>query len=413
MFLSICGLNHRTASLIDREPFQITRAELAETTRQYKEFTGAEEAAVIATCNRVEFYRVVKAKNNHYEELIRFYQSRGIADASILRDICYSRQGTTCARHLFRVASGLDSLVLGEDQILHQVKEAYSAACAVGGPGQILHKLFHLSFQIAKNIRNETNIANGPRNVPGAAWELLVKRKGGEFPRQALIVGVNHIAEILLEHLTRREIPAIVANRSLGNAQKLAEEYGAKAVSLEEIPGVLPQVDAVFCAASAQNFLIGSGDVKPPDRSANPLYLVDLSVPRNVDPALGQIPGVHILDLQDLKRYLELSANDRNQEVPKAEELIERQVSAYSLWRNKTLKQEKLLEVREALNALRQQELDKAKVSFRKSDAKALEAFSQIIMRDFLRLAPYLLEEDEGSMGGLTGNGEEDKMTNI
>jgi len=404
MFLSICGFNHRTASLIDREPFQISRAELAETTRQYKEFTGAEETAVISTCNRVEFYRVVKVKNNHYEELIRFYQDRGIPDASILRHICYSRQGTTCARHLFRVASGLDSLVLGEDQILHQVKEAYSAACAVGGPGQILHKLFHLAFQIAKTIRNETNFAEGPRNVPGAAWELLIKRMEGCYPNKALVVGVNNISEIILDHLARRNIPAVIANRSPENAQKLAAEYRAKVIPLQAIPQTLAEVDAVFCAAAAgQNYLIGKDDIFPGGRSHKPLFMVDLAVPRNIDPAAGEIAGVQIIDLQDLKRHLELSANSRNQEIPKAEELIERQVTAYSLWRSKTLKQEKFLKMRESLNQLRQNELEKARISFRKSDFKALEAFSQTIMRDFLRFAPYLMNEDEVAWKELIG----------
>lgn len=404
MYLSICGFNHKTASLQDREYFQIPRSELAETTAAYKNFTGADEAAIAATCNRVEFYRVVKQKNNHYEELVRFYQSRSVEQAPLLRDICYSRQGTTAARHLFRVASGLDSLVLGEDQILHQVKEAYSAACAVNGPGKILHKLFHMAFQIAKQVRSETDISTGPRNIPGAALELLLQKIEGKLPRQAMVIGVNHMTEIFLEHLTKRNIPAILVNRTLLNAQEIAQSFGIPAYPLEEIPNLLAQCSAVFTTAASQNYLVVKEHLGKEDRSQDPLYFIDIAVPRNVDPELGKIPGVTLLDLQDLKRHLDANTARRSRDIPTAEELIERQVSAYSLWRSKTLSQEKLIKLKEALDAARQRELDKIYISFRKSDIKTLNAFSLNIMREFLKYAPYLLNEDETPLEGMDFN---------
>ena len=401
MYLSVCGFNHKTANLQDREPFQISRSELAETVREYREFTGAEECAIAATCNRVEFYRVIQQKNNHYEELIRFYQHRGVKNAAVLRDICYSRQGTTCARHLFRVASGLDSLVLGEDQILHQVKQAYSAACAVGGPGQILHKIFHLSFQIAKAVCSETNIASGPRNVPGAAMELLALRMQNAPITNALVIGVNNMTEIILEILTQRNIPRTLANRTLYHAQKMAGGYGAEAASLEDISGLLHDTDVVFTAASTPEYIIKAEHLPQRNLAESPLYIVDIAVPRNVDPALNQVEGVKLLDLQDLKRHLDVTATKRSEDIPQAEEMIERQVSAYSLWRTKILRQEKLLKLKEALNHVRLQEMDKVKVSFRKSDYKALDAFSSTVMREFLRLAPCLMDEDETPLEGM------------
>ncbi len=408
MYLSVCGFNHKTANLQDREPFQIPRSELAETVRSYIEFTGVKEAAIVATCNRVEFYRVVEVKNNHYEELIRFYQSRGLNNVDILRDICYSRQGTTAARHLFRVASGLDSLVLGEDQIFHQVKEAYSSACAVGGPGQILHKLFHMSFQVAKRIRSETNIASGPRSVPGAAIELLLKRMDDAIPRKSVIIGVNNMSEILLENLYRRNIALTLANRTLYHAQKMAGGYGAEYASLEDIPSLINQVDALFTVASAKEYIIKPEHLQGIDRRKNPLYMVDIAVPRNIDPEIGGIPGIKLLDLQDLKRHLDVTASKRSQDIPMAEEMIEQQVSSYSLWRTKTLSQEKLIKLREAMNHTRILELNKFKKSFRKSDYKALEAFSGVIMREFLRYAPYLLDKDETPLESMEFNEEQE-----
>lgn len=394
MFLSVCGFNHKTANLQEREPFQIPRAELTEVVSQYKRLTGAEEAVVVSTCNRVEFYRVLAHKSNQYEEIIRLFNQRGIEDASILRDICYCHQGTTAARHLFRVTAGLDSLVLGEDQVLHQVKEAYSSACAVNGPGKFLHKVFHLAFQIAKSIRSETGISSGSRNIPSAALELLHKKMNGAAPEKALVCGVNKLTEIVLEHLTRRRIPTILANRTLYHAQKMAGGYGAEPAPLEGINELLKRVDVVITAAAGSDYLISPAHLGGISKEGKKLYIVDISVPRNVDPEVGNHPGVRLLDLQDLKRHLDVTASRRNEEIPLAEEMIEEQVTAFSGWRAKVMKQENLLKLREALNHVRKAELEKFKESFRKGDYKALEAFSGSIMREFLRMAPYLLDEN-------------------
>ena len=395
MYLSVCGFNHKSANLQDREPFQIPRGEIANAAAEYKRVSGAEEAAVVSTCNRVEFYRVLSRKSNQYEELIEFYRSRGIEDASILRDICYSRQGTTAARHLFRVVSGLDSLVLGEDQVINQVKEAYSASCAAGGPGKILHKLFHLSFQVSKRVRSETRISSGPRNIPGAALELLNKKMEGAPMGRAMVVGVNQLAEILLEHLTRRKIPTILANRTLYHAEKMAGGYGAQPAPLEQISELLPETDVVFTVASADGFILKPEHFSGISNRKTRLFIFDLAVPRNVDPAVGSFAEAALLDLQDLKRHLDVTASRRRRDIPRAEEIIEEQVNLYSLWKTKTLGSEKLLLFREAMNRARTIELEKYREGFRQGDLKALDAFSVSIMREFMRCATHLLDEED------------------
>jgi len=395
MYLSVCGFNHKSANLHDREIFQFQRTELPEITASYKQFCDVQETVVIATCNRVEFYRVIENKNNHYEELIRFYKNRGIKNASLLRDICYCFQGTTAARHLFRVTSGLDSLVLGEDQVIRQVKDAYSSSCAVNGPGAILHKLFHLAFQIAKRIRNETMIASGPQNIPGAALELLSKRMDGAPIGKAMICGVNNLSEILLEHLTRRKIPTILANRTFYHAQKMAGGYGAIPVDLDEAFNLLNEVDVVFTVTASRDYIFKYKSLKKLNLKNKNLYFVDIAVPRNVDPGTGKIPGIKILDLQDLKRYLDVSQERRMEGIPEAEELIEEQVSTYSIWRTKISQLDKIEELRGVLNSVRLTELEKIQDSFRKGDYRALEAFSGTIMKEFLRLIPYLLDDQD------------------
>ena len=395
MKFSVCGFNHKTANLHDRERFQLGRASLTDAVSQYKELVGCEEAVIVATCNRVEFYRVMDFKSNHYQELIEFYRASGVENLDVLRDICYCRQGTTAARQLFRVAAGLDSLVLGEDQVLYQVKDAYSAACAVGGPGKILHKVFHLAFQAGKRVRNETNIASGPRSIPSAAMELLHKKMKDEPLVKALIIGVNNMTEIILENLTKKSIPVILANRTLYHAEKMAGGYGAEPAHLSDLKELIPQVNVIFTVASADEYIVNPYHVQNIAKSNRTLFIVDIAVPRNVNPETANIEGIKLLDLQDLKRHLDVTQAWRNADIPRAEALIEEQVSAYSLWRSKMESQAKLMQLRQALNDARINELEKVKSAFRKGDLKALEAFSSSIMREFLRLAPYLLDEND------------------
>jgi glutamyl-tRNA reductase len=393
MFLSVCGFNHKSANLQERERFQLSRAELSEALSLYQALSGAEESAIIATCNRVEFYRVSARKANHYEEVIRFFDRLGAEDPAQLQEICYCHQGTTAARHLFRVASGLDSMVLGEDQVLHQVKEAYSIACAVGGPGKYLHKLFHLAFQTSKRVRSETKIATGPRSIPSSAYQLLLQKMRWRPIERALVVGVNEIANILLDNLNRNRIPAVIANRTLHHAQKLAETYNAEAASLDKIPSLLSQVNVVFTTTASCDYLITPEHIAP-HSAESPLFIIDLAVPRNVSPEVALLVNIKLLDLDDLEKFLSATDANRHEDIPLAESIVEEMVQTFSLWRTKIQRQEKLLQLKSALNQTRMEELEKIKLAFRKSDYKVLEAFSKNMVRELLRVAPGWWEEE-------------------
>jgi glutamyl-tRNA reductase len=258
-----------------------------------------------------------------------------------------------------------------------------------------LHKIFHLSFQVSKKIRSQTCIAAGPRNIPSAAINMLDRKSGGVKMSKVLICGVNELTEILLKYLNRRGTTIILANRSLYQAQKLASGYEAKAVSLDAIDYWLSRVDAVFTATASTEYIITAKQLEKVRNKKEKLYLVDIAVPRNIDPEADKLPGVKLLDLQDLKKYLELSNSIRQEEVAKAEAMIEEQVNLYSLWRTKIMKQDKLLSLKQIINQTRKSELEKIKDRFRKGDLKALEAYSKAMTREFLRLAPYLWDEFE------------------
>ncbi|HHE46473.1 MAG TPA: glutamyl-tRNA reductase, partial [Bacteroidetes bacterium] len=216
MPLTCCGINHRTGSLADREPFQLQRGELAQATLDFKRISGVEELVVLATCNRVEFYCRGAEKPDPRNSIIEFFRRRGVGQPERLRQHWFFRQGTSVARHLFKVASGLDSPLLGEYQVLGQVRDAYSLGCSVSGPGKFLHKLFHHAFQIAKRVHSETGIGAGVQGLAGASLELVRKRFDGELAgRRALIVGVNSSTEMLLSRLVREGVDVTVANRTV------------------------------------------------------------------------------------------------------------------------------------------------------------------------------------------------------
>ncbi|TKJ40780.1 glutamyl-tRNA reductase [candidate division LCP-89 bacterium B3_LCP] len=397
MGLSVCGFSHKTASLEDREIFQLGRSELPEACAAYREIAQCEETVVVATCNRVEFYQFTRDKTDHLKAVIEFYKSRGISEVDKLREISYCHHKTTTARHIFRVSAGLESMVLGEDQVFHQLKEAYSAACSVDGPGKILHKLFHLAFQVGKQIRAETNVGSGPRSVPGAALEMLRNRMDGGTPRAALVIGVNEMTEIILDGLARWGIPTYLANRTADKANKLAAPFKAKTLTLDNITSVIGEVDAVFSATSAPGIIVKEEYFDDLDGDNVPVYLIDLAIPRDIDPALGDLPGMVILDLQDMKRFLDHIEQVRAEDVPLAEKMIEEQVSAYSIWRTKLKQETLLLEVHRDLNKMRKVELERFKDGFRLSEHRALDAFSQSLVKNFMRILPEVLEVDETS----------------
>ncbi|MFH1863192.1 MAG: glutamyl-tRNA reductase [bacterium] len=406
MGLSLCGFNHKSAKLEERELFQLSRTELSEATRLYKEFSGCAEAVVVATCNRVEFYQFTPDKMNHLQAVIEFYKRRGILQYEKLQEICYVRQKTTVARHLFRVAAGLDSMVLGEDQVFHQLKEAYSAACAVGGPGKYLHKVFHLAFQAGKKVRAETRLGSGPRSIPGAALEMLRMQLPESPPRAALVCGVNEITEILLDGLKRWGTPIYLANRSLDKGEKLAAAFGGKAIPLDGIPEIIPRVDVICSASAAPELLITKRHLRDLSGLASPLYLLDLAIPRDIEPSLGDVPGIHLYDLDDVQRYLEHAEHQRALDVPRAEAIIEAQVSDYSIWRTKERRQEKLLRMHHELNRMRREELERYKEGFHLSEYRALEAFSQALVRNFMRLLPEVWADEEATGRRSEGSGE-------
>ena len=396
MVLTVFGISHRTATLTEREPFQIARRELGEAVLQYRRIAGVDETVILATCNRIEFYRAHSQKGDHGREVVAFYRGRGVERPGRILDFAYRHVGAGAARHLFRVASGMDSLILGEEQVRGQLKDAYSSACAFGGPGKVLHKLFHHAFRVSKQIKTETALGGGIRSIPGAAAELLLADPPDD-PR-ALVIGADETAAVVLEALARRSIPSVVGNRTLYAAEKLAEDYGAKAVSLERLRKPISEVNLIFSATGSKETvltpeLVGS-------RDSHSLVIADLAIPRDVDPAVGEIEGVKLIDLQDLKHHLLRTEQQRSDELPRAQDLIERQVDGFLEWLHSRSFTGGVEAVKQEMHQAASEELNRFLPGFHKSESKALEAFSHSLLKRFLKIARRHFDPDGASHNG-------------
>ncbi len=387
MVLSVFGINHKTATLSEREPFQLTRRELGEAVLQLKRLSEVEEVAIVATCNRVEFYRVHPTKGRHGKEIVEFYRNRGIANPEVVLDFSYRHIGAGAARHLFRVISGMDSLVVGEEQIRGQVKDAYSQACAFGGPGKVLHKLFHHGFRVSKRIKSETELGTGARSVPGAAVELLLEKL--PQPEHILVIGANETTEAVLTTLTRKGLRATLVNRTEYVARKMAASFGSEVGEWEELSNLLQNADVVFTATGAPGYVVKNEMITGRER---PLFMADLAVPRDIDPAVAEIDKCHVFDLQDLKHELEQTAERRCSKLPDAQEIVEQQVAEFLEWMRAQTFAGGIEALKEDLHAAADDELERFKGSFHKKEYKALDAYGHALIKRFLKLAKVHFE---------------------
>ena len=384
MSLVCCGISHRTSTIAERERLQIPRSQIGAATAQFKQLAAADEALILATCHRIEFYCRMREKGDPRAAISRFYRERGLPDVIPDDRRWFIRQESSVARHLFKVAAGLDSPLLGEHQIIGQVKAAYSAACGVGGPGKLLHKLFHFAFKTAKRIRSETDIGAGAQGLAGAVVDLMRSAHRENLSGlKACLVGVNETTAMLLQRLARDRVTVTLLNRTLFKAEKMAHPFNVRAASFGELDAVLNDVDLLVSATAAPDFIVRPVHLatRPKDR---PLLIIDLAVPRDVDPAVRDSGAVTLWDLDDIKHRLERSEQARAAELPLALQMVEEGVSEFEQWRisdaaagNGALR--RLVELdRRAL-------LEQFRNDFRAGDLKALDAFSHSLSRQFLR----------------------------
>jgi glutamyl-tRNA reductase len=332
MSLIALGVNHQTCPVAVRERLSVGRDEVAAALSGLKS-TGLAEAAVISTCNRTEILATgpIEAVATVRDWLAR----RGGLDRPRLDDFLYEHRDGDAARHLFRVASGLDSMVLGEPQILGQVKEAYQLARAAGALGGPLERLFQNAFAVAKRVRTETRIGANPVSVAFAAVRLAQRVYADLSTVSVLLVGAGDTIELAARHLAESGVRRmVVANRTLKNAETLAERFAARAIGLADLGTALPEADIVITSTASREPIVRRAalDTAIRQRRHRPMLVIDLGVPRDVEPDAAEIEDVFLYAIDDLARVIEDNLRSRREAAREAEAIIDLSVEHFLAW---------------------------------------------------------------------------------
>lgn len=322
----VVGLNHRTAPVEARERLAVPPDGLEDAVRAVLSLDGVREAVVVATCNRVELYATGDEADAVASALRLHLLARGGGGVSL-----YEHRGEDAVRHAFRVCSSLDSLVVGEPQILGQVKEAVAAARAAGALRGRLGRVMARAFQTAKRVRTDTGIAAGQVSVASVAVDLARGIFGDLVGRKVLVVGAGKMALGAARTLARAGASLLIANRSFDRAEALAREYGATAHPLTDLGMLLQHADVVVCSTGASGYLLTRHDVATAmkARRGRGLFLIDIAVPRNVEPAAGDLDSVFLYNVDDLERAVAEGGHGRSAASTEAERLITEELSAF------------------------------------------------------------------------------------
>ncbi len=384
--LVVCGINHATATLSEREPFQITRQDLIPALKELESIRGVRESLVLSTCNRFEAYMVLDAHEEPFTVLRDFFiRLKGI-DPKPLRSLFYVRHESTAVRHLFRVIGGLDSMVLGEYQIKNQVKEAYSAACSVKAPGKVLHRLFHAAFRTGKSVQTHTGLGAGRMSVAGMAVGIVEERLSPDDT--VLLIGANENIRIVADRLKSAGFERFVfVNRTSYKARKLASRYGGEGSGLDELSDALKEgVGALVSCTSAPGFIVTAEQLEALAADNRcPGLLIDMAVPRDIErPETSSFPA-ELIDLEDLKACRKNGEQIREQELPRAESIVEDKVSTFQSWMENAFDEGTGALIKE-YDRIRLARLKDALASFEAKDRDVLERFSRDLMQDFLKV---------------------------
>jgi glutamyl-tRNA reductase len=387
LHLIALGINHQTAPVALRESVAVSDPALPAALTRLSALPAVQEAVLLSTCNRTEVYALVAPTHADPEEPLIHYLStlQGERHHSLDGHLYCYRDGAA-ARHVMEVAAGIDSMILGEYQIMAQVKSAYAAAHSQSATGPVLNTLFQMALSCGKRVRSETEISRGAFSVGAAAVELAVQIFGDSLAsRTVLVLGAGKMSELTARHLQAKGSPAVlVANRSFDRAGELARQLGdtARAMRFDDLPEALVTSDIVICSTAAPHpVLTRETAVKAMRARRNrALFLIDIAVPRDVESSVGDLENVYLFNIDDLNRVVEQAQKERTGEVAKARQIIEQYVGDYLAWRRSLEVTPLIVAVREKLDAVRLEEMAKLRARashLSERDLRSLEASLQ------------------------------------
>lgn len=412
MSLAVVGVSHRTAPIEVRERFAFGRAEMAPALVGLTG-AGASEAVLLSTCNRTEAYLALPDGSDGVDDARRLLAARLGPDAERAAAHLYVHRDRAAVEHLFRVTAGLDSMIPGEPQIQGQAKEAYAVAREVTGDagpvvGPALNRLFQSAFAVAGRVRAETGLGRGAASVPSAAVELAKKIFGSLKGRRALVLGAGEMSEVTLECLRGEGVrAAIVANRTHERARELAGRWGGTAIRWEGFAAALPEVDIVLCSTAAPHpVLTRERFVQAlPHGAPHPLCILDIAVPRDVEPSVGNLDNVFLYNVDDLRQVVEDALGRRRAEMPGAEGIIRAGVEEFWGWYAALAVVPTIRDLRARGEALRAAEVERALRHLSHlgdAEREAVDALTRSLVNKLLH-APTVRLRDAAGNGRGTG----------
>jgi glutamyl-tRNA reductase len=385
----IIGVNHKTAPVSVREKLTFS-GDCAGPLMTLIHIEGCRECCFLSTCNRVEVIFVASDPVAAAVAVRSFLFARsGLSDAEA-QQYSYLYQGRDAVDHLYHVAASLDSMVVGEPQILGQLKQAYREALEQKTTGVILNRLLHKSFSVAKRVRTETNIGGSAVSISYAAVQLAKKILGDLSDKSVLLVGAGEMAELAAEHLVRQGIgQVIVANRTLERAASLARRFNGTAVGLAELTDRLAEVDILVSSTGATDLILRKDQVKPlmRQRKNRPLFLIDIAVPRDLDPEINELDNVYLYDIDDLKNVVDINKGEREKEALRAEGIVAEEVIKFWQWLEGMELAPTITALRQKANAIRDAEVAKTLSSMKalsENERRSVEMLANAIVNKLL-----------------------------
>ncbi|MEO5377859.1 MAG: glutamyl-tRNA reductase [Magnetococcus sp. DMHC-6] len=398
MKIAVVGLNHKTAPVAVRECLAFAKNAIPDRLINLKGLAEISEGVILSTCNRVEIYLAAKDPELAVARVINWL-AKGIhiPQAELIPHL-YSHLEKEAIQHGFRVASSLDSMVVGEAQILGQVKDAYQIAVSAGTTGLILNKFFHRAFQVAKRIRTETAIAENAVSVSFAAVSLAKRIFGDLKGHACLLIGAGEMCELAARHMAGHGVDILVTNRTYERAVDLAHQFSGHAFPLEQLADHLDRADIVISSTGSTKYLVDAIMVKTAlkRRRQKPMFFIDIAVPRDLDPKIGNIDSAFLYDIDDLIHIVENNQQGRSQAILDAEAILEEEIPAFLGWLESLNVVPTIVAMRQRLEKIRDQERDKLLANWPNlddTDKQRMDVFLRLLINKLLHTPTSRLRE--------------------
>jgi glutamyl-tRNA reductase len=406
MNIIVVGLSHKTASVDIREKVAFVPTQMERPLRALTSLDDITEAVIVSTCNRVEIYATTHDIAGGLARIKRFLADYHALPLETLEPHLYALHGEEAIRHVFRVASSLDSMVVGEPQILGQIKTAYGYAAEYKSSGIILNRFLHKAFSVAKRVRTETKIASSAVSVSFAAVELAKKIFGDLSDKTVMLIGAGEMCELAAKHFLNNGVRGVmVTNRTFERAVRLAEEFDGKAVNFDDLFDQLHKADIILSSTGATHFIIGPRDVEEVirRRKLKPMFFIDIAVPRDIDPKVNDVDNVYLYDMDDLQGVVASNLEQRGKEAEKAEGIVNQEIGQFFKWLSSLEVTPAIVALRSRFEEVRQAELAKTLAGWKDltpDGQKRLEALTSAIVNKLLHPPTSLLKR--GGQGGRT-----------